>query len=279
MNKVDRVRPLPDRAMEIQAASPPAAKIELRSARSTQLVASLGLSALFLVVYGWTNWFAAQQAQLPTLVFEWERFIPFVPLMIAPYMSIDLFFVAAPFFCRTNRELATLSKRIVAAILVAGVCFLLFPLRFAFERPETSGALGVFFDWFRRLDQPHNLLPSLHIAFCTILAERYARSTRGYFRHASTFWFVLIGFSAVLTFQHHLTDVVAGFALGAYCLYFIPESTWNLPVVPNRRIGVYYAIAALMTIPGSPFWSLAIFALAIIVIYKLVEGPESSSTA
>jgi protein-tyrosine phosphatase len=221
-------------------------KIERRSARSTQLVASIGLSALFLVVYGWTNWFAAQRTHLPTLVFEWERFIPFVPLMIAPYMSIDLFFVAAPFLCRTNRELATFSKRIVAAILVAGICFLLFPLRFAFERPETSGALGVFFDWFRRLDQPHNLVPSLHIAFCTILADLYARSTRGYFRHASIVWFVLIGFSAILTFQHHLMDVVAGFALGAYSLYFIPGSGWDLPVSPNRRIGAYYAIAALM---------------------------------
>jgi protein-tyrosine phosphatase len=221
-------------------------KIERRSARSTQLVASIGLSALFLVVYGWTNWFSAQRSHVPTIVFEWERFIPFVPLMIAPYMSIDLFFVAAPFLCRTNRELATLSKRIVAAILVAGICFLLFPLRFAFERPETSGALGVFFDWFRRLDQPHNLLPSLHIAFCTILAERYARSSRGYFRHASIFWFVLIGLSAVLTFQHHVMDVVAGFALGAYCLYFIPESRWDLPVIPSGRIGAYYAIGALM---------------------------------
>ena len=71
-----------------------------------------------------------------TLYSEWERFIPFVPLMIIPYLSIDLFFVAAPFLCRSERELATFSKRIAAAIVVAGICFLLFPLRFAFERPE-----------------------------------------------------------------------------------------------------------------------------------------------
>src|SRR5947209_11310829 len=146
--------------------------------RSTQLAASVGLSALFLVVYGWSNWFTAQRGNVPTLFFEWERSIPFVPLMIAPYMSIDLFFVAAPFLCRNNRELATFSKRIAAAILIGGVCFLLFPLRFAFESAHASGWLGAFFDWVRGIDQRYNLLASLHIALRTILAELYPHHSR-----------------------------------------------------------------------------------------------------
>lgn len=211
-----------------------------RRTRSTQLLASAGLSALFLVVYGWTNWFTAQRANVPTLFFEWERLIPFVPLMIVPYMSIDLFFVAAPFLCRTDRQLATFSKRIAAAILAGGVCFLLFPLRFAFERPHAAGWLGALFDWFRTMDQPYNLLPSLHLALRTILADLWARHTRGLLRYASNFWFLLIGLSAVLTYQHHIMDVVAGFALGAYCLYFFPESRAREPVTPNHRIGSYY---------------------------------------
>ncbi|PYI93109.1 MAG: serine/threonine protein phosphatase [Verrucomicrobia bacterium] len=220
--------------------------IERRSARSTLKAfgASAGLSLLFLIVYGWCNWFTAQRAHVPTLFFEWERLIPFVPLMIVPYMSIDLFFVAAPFVCTSDRELATFSKRIATAILVGGVCFLLFPLRFAFERPRAAGWLGAFFDWFRGMDRPYNLLPSLHIALRTILAELYARHTRGFLRYASNFWFVLIGLSAVLTYQHHIMDVVAGFALGVYCLYFFPESATRLPVIPNRRVGSYYLIGA-----------------------------------
>jgi protein-tyrosine phosphatase len=210
------------------------------------LAASVGLSALFLVVYGWCNWFTSQRSDVGTLFFEWERLIPFVPLMIAPYMSIDLFFIAAPFLCRSDRELATFSKRIAAAILVAGLCFLLFPLRFAFERPHADGWLGALFDWFREMDQPYNLLPSLHIALRTILAEFYARHTRGLLRHASNVWFILIGLSAVLTYQHHVMDVVGGFALGAYCLYFIRESEPRLAVSENRRVGAYYGIGALL---------------------------------
>jgi protein-tyrosine phosphatase/membrane-associated phospholipid phosphatase len=210
------------------------------------LAISVGLSVLFLIVYGWCNWITAQRHDVGTLVFAWERFIPFVPLMIVPYMSIDLFFVAAPFLCRTDSELATFSKRILAAIVVAGICFLLFPLRFAFERPSASGWLGAVFDWFRAMDQPHNLLPSLHIAFRTILAQHYARHTRGLLRSASNVWFVLVGLSTLLTYQHHLMDVVAGFALGVCCIYFIRESAPRFPVIPNRRVGLYYAAATFM---------------------------------
>ena len=43
-------------------------------------------------------------------------------------------------------------------------------------------------------------------------------------------------------------------------------------------VGAFNAMAALLSIPAYPFWSLAIFALSIIIIYKLAEGPEGSPT-
>ena len=70
-------------------------------------------------------------------IYPWERYIPFVPLMILPYMSIDLFFVAAPFLCQRRDELRTLSRRIIFAILVAGAFFLVMPLKMGIARPST----------------------------------------------------------------------------------------------------------------------------------------------
>src|SRR5262249_42545297 len=128
-----------------------------------------GLSVLFLGVYGFCNWFTSTRSDVGTLYFAWERHIPFLPWMIGPYMSIDAFFVAASFLCRDERELRTLAGRIILGILVAACCFLLFPLRFAFERPAAGGWLGAIFDWFRTMDRPYNLLPSLHITLRTIL--------------------------------------------------------------------------------------------------------------
>ena len=97
------------------------------------------LSLLFIVVYGGCNVITAARGNAVRFYFQWERGIPFVAWMIVPYMVIDLFFVAAPFFCRTERELHLLTKRLLLALFVAGLCFLLFPLRFAFERPAASG--------------------------------------------------------------------------------------------------------------------------------------------
>jgi protein-tyrosine phosphatase len=248
--------------------------------RSKALVVSAGLSVLFLIVYGGCNWVTAHRANVGTLYFEWERKIPFVPLFILPYMSIDLFFIVAPFLCRTDRELSILAKRITAAIIVAGICFLLFPLRFAFPRPHADGWLGALFDWFRGMDAPYNLLPSLHAALALILLDIYFHQLRGFIRVATMIWFVLIALSPVLTYQHHLIDIAGGFVLAGYCFYFFRDSTHAQPFVVNRRIGSYYAAgAAVVLIMGAIFWPWGVLllwpaiALGIVAIAYVRAGP------
>jgi membrane-associated phospholipid phosphatase len=197
--------------------------------RGKAFAVSVGLSILFLIVYGGCNWITARRGNVGSFYFEWERSIPFVPFFILAYMSIDLFFVAAPFLCRTERELSIFAKRIAAAIIVAGVCFLLFPLRFAFPRPHADGWLGATFDWFRGMDAPYNLLPSLHAALMLILVDIYFRHTRGLIRVAIVVWFALIAISPVLTYQHHIVDVAGGFALAAFCFWIFRDTDLSSP--------------------------------------------------
>jgi membrane-associated phospholipid phosphatase len=195
-------------------------------ARPTKLEAAAtsgALSVLFIIVYCGCNWIAAHRDDVGTWYFSWEHLIPFVPVMIVPYMSINLFFLTAPFLCGSREELRTFALRITFAILIAGVCFLLLPLKFGMPAPQTSGWTGVIFNFLHRFDRPYNLVPSLHITFRTILASLFARHTRGVMRVASQVWFCLIGFSTVLTYQHHIVDVVAGFILAAVCFYLFGE--------------------------------------------------------
>ena len=248
--------------------------------RRKALAVSAGLSVLFLIVYGGCNWITARRADVGTFYFDWERKVPFVPFFILPYMSIDLFFVVAPFLCRTDRELSVLAKRIAAAIVVAAICFLCFPLRFAFARPDLDGWLGALFDWFRGMDAPYNLLPSLHAAFTLILCDIYFRHTRGFTRVAIMIWFVLIGLSPVLTYQHHLIDIIGGFVLAGYCFFVFRERNPALPFVANCRIGSYYAAgAALVLVAGAilgPWGVLLIWpaiALSIVAIAYFRAGP------
>src|SRR5438067_1082270 len=195
-------------------------------------------------------------------------------------MSIDLFFIVAPFLCRTDRELSVLAKRIAVAIIVAGICFLLLPLRFALQRSHTDDMHCALFDWFRGIDAPLNLLPSLHAALMLILLDVYFRHTRGFVRVAIMMWFVLIALSPLLTYQHHVIDIVGGFILAGYCFYLVREPSLALPVVVNRRIGSYYAAgAAVVLLMGATFWPWGgwllwpAIALGIVAIAYFGAGP------
>jgi hypothetical protein len=224
------------------------------------LATALFLSALFVVVYGGTNWLTARRpaADVHTWCFPWEvRVIPYVPLLIVPYMSIDLFFFLAPFLCRDERERGVFARRVVFSILVAAAFFLLLPLKLAWpERPSVGGCFG---DLVERsctapflMEYPHNLFPALHITLCLILADLYGRYTHGVVRIALQTWFFLIGVSTVLTWQHHLVDVAGGIMLAGFAFYLFRESAVRLPVVPNIRIGCYYAAGAGMVLALAP---------------------------
>jgi membrane-associated phospholipid phosphatase len=233
--------------------------------------ACAGLSLLFLVVYSWCNSFTAQREDVGVIYFAWERHIPFVPWMTIPYLSIDLFFIAAPFLVTGRDELREFCQRIIFVIVVAGLSYLVFPLTLAVERPVIEGPLGVVWAWFIGMDQPHNLMPSLHIALRTILAAVYARHLTGKWHLAVAFWFSLIGLSTLLTYQHHFIDVFTGFLLGLLANLVIREGMFRRHPEQNRFMSRFYAglsgIVLLLLALGWPssfwlLWPVLSFALA-----------------
>jgi protein-tyrosine phosphatase/membrane-associated phospholipid phosphatase len=214
------------------------------------------LSVLFVTFYGITNWFTAQRAHadVQTWHFAWElTTIPYVPLLIVPYMSMDLFFFVAAFLCSEERELRTFAKRVVFSILVAAAFFLLLPLKLAWpERPHVVGWLGDFVERSCTapflMEYPHNLFPSLHILLCVIVADIYIRHSRGIVRALLCAWFILIGMSTLLTWQHHLVDIMGGLMLAGFAFYFFREADWRRPVMPNVRVACYYIAGSVLVL-------------------------------
>ena len=196
----------------------------LRSERpwKAALLSSVALSTLFIVVYGGSNALAAQR-ELQTCFFQWEKQIPFVPLLIIPYLSIDLFFVASFMLCIDEAELRTHSRRIALAILIAGVAFIIFPLSIGYARPDAHGWTSSLFNVLWTFDKPHNLVPSLHIALALLLWPVYASHTHGRLRWLIHSWFAMIVVSPLLTWQHHVIDIVTGAMLSQFCIFFVPE--------------------------------------------------------
>jgi len=261
--------------------------IDKRVSTSKSLFEAILLSAtaslLFVFVYGWCNAFASNRADLGNCFFSWELRIPFVPIFIVPYLSIDLFFVASFLVCANRVELREHAGRIALAILIAGVAFMVFPLTVGYGRPDVSGWTGSLFHFLWSFDKPHNLAPSLHIALASLLWPVYARRAEGTLRWLVHGWFALIVASPILTWQHHLLDVATGVMLGQVCLFVVPlrrDLTGDRCAArklefssPNFRFSAYYAtgsavLGVLAIAFGSWFWLLLwpAFSLALIAI-------------
>lgn len=220
------------------------APASLRPSFFQAALVSAWTSVVFLVIYNVSNWITGQRSDVQTAAFAWERMIPVIEWMIVPYWSLDAFFVVAPFLCSDRNELRVQRKRLVMAILIAGVCFLIIPLELAWRRPE---AVGMFASWFRAIqamDAPHNLFPSLHIVLRTIMAVHYTRHSRGIPRVLLHLWFSLIGVSTLLTWQHHVVDVLGGFLLALVIFHVVPEGA--VKAGKNKRVGFYYLAATVL---------------------------------
>ena len=186
------------------------------------------LGAVFVLVYGECNQFTAMRTDVSSCYFEWERSLPFVPWLIVPYWSLDLFFCASFFLCATRAELRLLTTRLVAVVLASGVFYLLFPMKFGWDRPVPNGWTAPLFRALYANDLPFNLAPSLHISLRSILWVAIAARLRGWWRTVVKVWFVLIGVSTLLLWQHHFLDVATGFLMGWMIKAIIPAR-------PRRR--------------------------------------------
>ena len=177
----------------------------------------------FFIAYGFCNWFTAQRADTGTWYWEWEKRVPFVPELIVPYWSLDLLFIGAFFLPRTRAELSLLGTRVFALITLSCVCFLLWPLRFDLPRPMPTGWTEPWFRLLHANDLPYNLAPSAHIGLRCLFWITYGRHLRGWLRSAMRWWFILIGVSTLLVWQHHLMDVVTGFLMAYAIVALLPE--------------------------------------------------------
>ncbi len=249
------------------------------------------LGPFFFASYGFANWMAGRHATLPVMAFAWEVRIPFVPWTIVPYWSIDLFYAISFFLCRQRLELDRHALRLFSAQLIAVSCFLLWPLRFSFERPEIDGVFGWLFDVLLGFDKPFNQASSLHIVLLIVLWVKFAQYLHGAWRWVLHAWALLIGVSVLTTFQHHFIDIPTGLLAGWLCVWLWPEQgtpplrAWRTADDARRwRLAALYLLgAAMLLVPvfllrGVALWllwplvSLPLVALAYAGLFAFISG-------
>jgi protein-tyrosine phosphatase/membrane-associated phospholipid phosphatase len=255
-------RPYPVGGMEAAAGAP----AEPRPWRRAILWMAF-LGPFFFASYGLANYLASQRSDVGAVVFDWENRIPFVPWTIIPYWSIDLLYAISVFLCTSRAELDAHARRLLTCQVGAVTCFILFPLRFTFGRPDMSGTPGFMFDALTSFDKPFNQAPSLHIALLVVLWVIYARHVPRWLVWPLHLWFALIGVSVLTTYQHHFFDLPTGAALGFFALWLWPDRGAS-PIAQlrgtndpkRRRLALYYAsgavlaAAAALSIGGWGWW-------------------------
>jgi hypothetical protein len=187
------------------------------------LLSIAGLTPFFFATYGFANWVTGMRTNVPTLAFEWEHHIPFLAWTIVPYWTTDLFYGGALLLSRTRQELWVLVKRLITTQVLCVSGFLLFPLRFGFDRPHADGIFGQLFDALMSFDKPFNQAPSLHVALTAVLWAAYNRHFSGWTLLLIRIWFTMMALSTLSTYQHHFIDVPAGLWVGLFAIVLFPE--------------------------------------------------------
>ncbi|WP_339529650.1 phosphatase PAP2/dual specificity phosphatase family protein [Pseudomonas mucidolens] len=245
------------------------------------------LAPLFFSTYGFATWATSQREDVGTLVFGWESHIPFWAWTIVPYWSIDLLYGFSLLLPNSRHELKRHALRLLTAQVIAVSCFLIWPLRFTFERPEMDGVFGWMFALLAGFDKPFNQAPSLHIALLVVLWVMYQRHTQGPWRWLVHGWFALIGISVLSTYQHHFIDLPTGALAGWLCVWLWPlehpspllNAQWTRDL-KRRRLGLRYALAGLglaaaaLALGGGWLWWLwpAVAVLLVALNYWLLDA-------
>jgi membrane-associated phospholipid phosphatase len=170
------------------------------------------ISMLFVPMYPLCNWISTQRTDTLALYVPWELTLPFIPAMIWAYFSMYVLFFLPPFLL-SSTQLTALGKQLFWGIAIAGVTYIVLPSKLGFAREVPDDVFyGLLYTKLFSIDQPHNMVPSLHIVFTTLLTTAFANASstigRKLFFYA---WLVLIAASTVLVHQHHLLDVSTGF--------------------------------------------------------------------
>ena len=167
----------------------------------------------FFAIYPTFNWLTARREHRLHLYANAELAIPFVPQFIWAYISMYILFFL-PLFALPAHRMPALGKQLVAGTIASGLLFLLFPAVLGFTRTLPADPLyaGMYSGIFG-VDRPHNLVPSLHIVWSSLIILACADIARPGARALLQAWLAIIAASTVFVHQHHILDVVAAIPL------------------------------------------------------------------
>ena len=166
----------------------------------------------FVIMYKGAEFYTYTVKNVPSYFMEWERNIPFLPIFMLPYMTSAPFFLVTIFFEKNEYSLKLLMKRAIFLTVVSTIIFVLFPMKFYFQKPEIENKIfKTLFYILGLLDSNFNQCPSLHVSFAFLSNIVYYSEIKNKFlKYFLCFWGFLLAISVLFVYQHHFIDLVGG---------------------------------------------------------------------
>jgi hypothetical protein len=189
----------------------------------TRFCCLLAISWYTALIYNATNAIAHARGTTHCIAMPWEHHLPLVTWLVVPYLLVDVLMGISALFATNHTQLRTLMRRIFWAFGVGNLIFLLLPLRCEFPRTVPADWTAPLFRFVHFVDLPYNQAPSAHIYEAMIMTPVYwTRFPHPLARAAFLLIVVLGSAGTVLTYQHHVLDVVSGGLFGLLFMRLIP---------------------------------------------------------
>ena len=163
--------------------------------------------------------------------------------MIVPYSWSLILFVVSFFLVRTSTQLSLLSYRLILATIFACLIFYFYPARFSFNRVIPDDWTQFGYQFLQLVDKPFNQLPSLHVTYAILLGVslwEVVASKNPWISVAYRLLLIsictLIALSTVLTYQHHMLDMLGGAVL-AVAVLILSSRIRNALVIKHLALG------------------------------------------
>jgi membrane-associated phospholipid phosphatase len=196
----------------------------------------LTLQMLPLGLFGagglWFGWIEENIPPLYNIFSPLDELIPFLPIMVIPYISWYLY-IAAPlcyFYFKSRKDFFRLASLLATGMLLSCVIFIFFPSGQNL-RPDFITEDGGICSWIiyhiYSIDTPTNCMPSMHVMFSLFVhfviktCDKYKENKR--VLNISLIWTIIICASTVFVKQHSILDVAGGIVVGMIINYFIGE--------------------------------------------------------
>ena len=169
----------------------------------------------FLWEPGWQAW-AIEHVRGLVVFLNWAYIVTYWPVILA---------LAIYLFLRNRREYYYYRTVVLLDLIVALLCFALFPVASPFAIPtvdltDTIQTFGPAFYGSESMSNFYNIsaaMPSLHFSWTVILGVYWFRNLPGPFKAAGVVYPVLTFFAITITGNHFILDAIVGGLLAGVC--------------------------------------------------------------